>query len=632
MKRIFVLLIFAFLAACLPSYADTLTADEAKAVAEKFFGIGVKGTKSSSATLSLVRGKASGATGSSFSGATKSSADSAEPSFYVFNRSTGGYVIISAESGYHPVLGYSLTESFSFEDLPDGMQWLLDILDGSIIDVRRSGAEGGSGIDREWEHIGSALAGAGSTATLATAEWGQDAPYNDQCPMVTGESSLAVTGCVATATAILMHWQANHRSNVPDRPEYVTVPAYSYTKNGTSISIPARNLSGRVYDFSAMPYSDDDMQNASSTVKRNVADLMSDLGHAYKMQYGKSSGTQSSLAVYTLGTYFKYRKDNRTEMYENYSEAEWFAKIKDSIDNGNPVFYAGQEQWMGINMGGHCFLIDGYDEANNLIRFNYGWNGLYHDSFLRLGNQYAYSQEAVFNLVPNTDGSSQAFPPARISFAKNGSYSGLIASDEIAPGKSVDIKVGFLANSGPEVKKFYLRLVHVSAATGVRTPFNIYADYSDGLAPGYMVGYTFPGISVSSSQFKLGDYIAAEYSEDYPSSLYSVKTWVPLDSTPLYGEVVTRLPVIPIPFLDIPESGSVGVKYELKLVNCDQPWAYDTKWSWSSEQASASAVIAAGGTNNHHYITFSKAGTYVVKAEIGSGSGKENIRAVIEIK
>ena len=620
MKRIFVLLICAFLAACLPSYADTLTVDEAKAAAERFFGIGGKATKSSSATLSLVRGKASGS--------TKSSADSAEPSFYVFNRSTGGYVIISAESGYHPVLGYSLTESFSFEDLPDGMQWLLDILDGSIIDVRRSGAEGGSGVDREWERIGSALAGAGSTATLETAEWGQRAPYNDQCPTVTGESLRAVTGCVATATAILMHWQANHRSNVPDRPEYVTVPAYSYTKGGTSVSIPARSLSGRVYDFSAMPYSDDDMKNASSTVKRNVADLMSDLGHAYKMQYSSGgSGTQSSLAVYTLGTYFKYRRDNRTEMYENYSESEWFAKIKDSIDNGNPVFYAGQS-----GSGGHCFLIDGYDGANNLIRFNYGWNGLYHDSFLRLGNQYASSQDAVFNLVPNTDGSSQDFPPARLYFERNGEFSGLKASDEIAPGKSVDIKVGFLASTGPEVKKFYMRLVHVSAATGARTPFYIHANYSDGLAPGYMVGYTFPGISVSSSQFNLGDYIAAEYSEDYPASYYSVQTWVPLDSAPLYGDVVTRLPVIPIPFLDIPESGSVGVKYELKLVNCDQPWAYSTTWSWSSEQEGAAAVIAAGGTDNHHYITFSKAGTYVVKAEIGSGSGKENIRAVIEIK
>ena len=624
MKKSIFLLILAVFIFCQRSAAETLSLDEAKAAAEKFFGIGVKGTKSSSATLSLVRGKASGA--------TKSSADSAEPSFYVFNRSTGGYVIISAESGYHPVLGYALSESFSFEDLPDGMQWLLDILEESILDVRRSGTEGGSGIDREWERIGSALVGAGSTATLETAEWGQDAPYNDQCPTVTGESSRALTGCVATATAILMHWQANHRSNVPDRPEYVSTPSYTYDNDGTNVTIPARSLSGRVYDFSAMPYSDEDMQNASSTVKRNVADLMSDLGHAYKMQYSSGgSGTQSALAVYTLGTYFKYRKDNRTEMYENYSESEWFAKIKNSIDNGNPVFYSGQSYSL-FGGGGHCFLIDGYDEANNLIRFNYGWNGDYHDSFLRLGNRYANSQEAVFNLIPNTDGSSQAYPPSLIYFAKNGSYSGLIASDGIAPGKSVDIKVGYLANSGPEVKKFYLRLVHVSAATGVRTPFNIYADYSAGLAPGYMIAYTFPGISVSSTQFNLGDYIGAEYSEDYPTSYYSVKTWVPLDSAPLYGEVVTRLPVIPIPFLDIPESGSVGVKYELKLVNCDKPWAYDTKWSWSSEQAGASAVIAAGGTNNHHYITFSKAGTYIVKAEIGSGSGKENIRAVIEIK
>lgn len=45
--------------------------------------------------------------------------------FYVFNHPSGGFVVISAENKTMPILGFSLTDSFSYSNLPDALKALL---------------------------------------------------------------------------------------------------------------------------------------------------------------------------------------------------------------------------------------------------------------------------------------------------------------------------------------------------------------------------------------------------------------------------------------------------------------------------------------------------------------------------
>ena len=57
-----------------------------------------------------------------------------------------------------------------------------------------------------------------------------------------------------------------------------------------------------------------------------------------------------------------------------YTEAEWTDIIKDQLDDGLPVYYAGRPATRGSP--GHAFVLDGYDSKNN-FHVNWGWGGSY---------------------------------------------------------------------------------------------------------------------------------------------------------------------------------------------------------------------------------------------------------------
>lgn len=625
MRRLFIV-IAALFGLCFVCSAETLSADEARAFAEKFFHIDSgKSVKSSGAELELVP---YGSVGVKSSG-------SGSPSFYIFNRSTGGFVVISAESEFHPLLAYSYSDLFHPEDIPDGMRWIMEIWEGNIDEVRASGKKASQEVLAEWENIGSTTKAGANVKTLDTVEFGQESPYNDKCPVVPGETERALSGCVATASAILMQYQATHRSNVPDTPEQVTLPDYSYTNpyNGQSTTIQGHSLIGHKYRFSEMPYYDYQVQKASAEVKESIAELMHDLGVAYRMQYSENgSGTYANMAVQVLGTYFRYRKDNRTELRDAYSEEEWFAKIKDSIDNGNPVFYSGDDP----SQGGHCFIIDGYDADNGLVRPNYGWTGSYHyySTFYRLAFRFEYHQQAVFNLVPNTDGGEYDYPDARLFYTEYGEFYGLKTGSVIEAGKSFYLDAGYIQGLGPQGRNFYLRTMYVGT-DGSRTPVGPVFDYNSTLELGYMTRVSDIGpITLTAGQVKLGAKLEMEYSSDYPASASSVTEWVPLTS-PRDGSVVESLPVVSMFYIDVPFKMSLGTSYELKLINGDIPWAYNTTWDFDRTEGVTrawDAKLSHGSTDNRTFITFSEAGTYFLTAEVTHSDRTEKIVTIVEVK
>ena len=609
----------AFLSACPAIFAETISAQQAKAYAEKFFGISAS-TKSSS-SLSLVW------EGSQPS--TKATIYS-EPALYVFNKSNGGFVAISAETEYHPLLAYSEVENFDPEGIPDGLRWLMGTLEAEIRDVRSNGTKAGAVVKKEWENIASlrtAGTKAGTSKKLETAQWGQGAPYNNECPQIEGEQGRSITGCVATASAILMHYQANHRENVPDSPEQTTLPDYSYSSDNGTVNITGHSLVGHSYNFTEMPYSNSDVQKASANVKADIAELMHDLGVAYRMAYGyDGSGTQGELCMYAMGTFFKYCKNNRSEYRDSYSESEWFAKIKNSIDNNNPVFYCGQG-----SDGGHCFLIVGYETNNNLVNINWGWNGGSNSGYYRLGERANFpdKQMAVFNLIPNTTGQEDEFPASELSLISSNGSIGLQADGTIQPNQYFEISVFWLYNRGPLDANPYLRFVLVS--NGERNSLVQFPNKMGPISPGSGIGF-YGSMRLSADQLSLGNVIELEYSEDCPDNVSKVKTWIPVE-TNNDGSVVYALPVVPMFVLDLPSECKKGQAYELKLINGDIPWSEYTEWSWESSTSGASASINTGKlSDNHNYITFNKAGTYTVTGKVRYDDRKERIRAVINVK
>ena len=121
--------------------------------------------------------------------AQESSAVAGAHDFYAFNITGGGFVIIAGEDRANQVLGYSDSGCLDFNNLPENLKALLKGYQEEIeyLQVHPS-------LD-----VKPAIRASGGivVAPLIKSHWGQQMPYNLQCPIYNGE--YCVVGCVATA-------------------------------------------------------------------------------------------------------------------------------------------------------------------------------------------------------------------------------------------------------------------------------------------------------------------------------------------------------------------------------------------------------------------------------------------------
>lgn len=304
-------------------------------------------------------------------------ATTASPSdaYYVFNNDAGGFVIIAGDDAVTPVLGYTSTGSFDAENLPDGLKDLLKSYERQIAAL-------GDNYVANQTATRAAFTG---EKLLKTAEWNQMAPFNKYTP------SNYVTGCVATAGAIVMKHHGYPAKGTG---------SHSYTWNGKTLTA---NF-GHDYDWANMPTK---YTVGNDEAFDGVARLMSDLGVAVEMKYAKGgSGASMEDLLTALKKYFGYSKYARLLAIADLGAEVWNDRLRAEIDANRPILYSAVDS----NKGGHSFVIDGYKDESFSV--NWGWGG-YCDGFYRigalnpetggkpLGDQYNLSQSAVFSLQPS---------------------------------------------------------------------------------------------------------------------------------------------------------------------------------------------------------------------------------------
>ena len=197
--------------------------------------------------------------------------------YYVFNNDAGGFVIIAGDDAVTPVLGYTSTGSFDAENLPDGLKDLLKSYERQIAAL-------GDSYQANQTATRAAFTG---EKLLKTAEWNQMAPFNKYTP------NNYVTGCVATAGAIVMKHHGYPAKGTG---------SHSYTWNGKTLTANFEHD----YDWANMPAKYDGTNDAAFD---GVARLMADLGVAVEMQYAKSgSGAYIGNLTSALQKYFGYSK------------------------------------------------------------------------------------------------------------------------------------------------------------------------------------------------------------------------------------------------------------------------------------------------------------------------------------
>lgn len=323
--------------------------------------------------------------------------DRGTPAFYVFNIGQEGYVVVSGDDNYRPIIGFSRMDPFDPTN-PELAYYL-----GTIVSGRNHvSAYATPEITAEWEMVlnsGRLMSknGGRKVDVLVATRWNQNYPFNYYCPSYAGGSGgHFYVGCVATAMAqVMKYW--NHPLQGQGSHTY-TSPAHPYTQNHPA-NVPANTCSA---DFGATTYDWDNMPNrlvSSSPIEQieAVATLMYHCAVAVDMDWDyDGSGSNSITASQAISQYFRYTNAAVYQRRANYSAAVWAQKVRESLDMGWPLLYSGVEEGERY---GHAFVLDGYDD-NDMYHFNFGWSGSGDDWYTFEGQDYHVNDGAIFNFVP----------------------------------------------------------------------------------------------------------------------------------------------------------------------------------------------------------------------------------------
>ena len=270
MKRI--LTVITMLAALLQISARQISQDEALETANRFVRGNSRLRALSQAQMKLAYVKTEGS----------------QNRLYVFNASTGGFVIVSGSDATEQVLGYGTSGAFDAQNMAPGLVDMLDIYSEEI----------GYAIDNNIERTSAPVQTADTRSSIAPmlkTQWGQSTPFNNLCPMV--GSNRSVTGCLATAMAQVMK-----HHNWPEVGEGSR--SYESTLGGETVTLSV--------DFGETTYDWENMLNNYSTGYNEqqanaVATLLYSCGVACGMNYATSTAPSAELFK-ALPNNFKYDK------------------------------------------------------------------------------------------------------------------------------------------------------------------------------------------------------------------------------------------------------------------------------------------------------------------------------------
>ncbi len=283
--------------------------------------------------------------------------------YYAFNIDGGGFIIIAGEDRASQVLGYSDKGRLDFNRLPDNFKALMDGYKGQIEFLQTH---------PEYDVTPAlhATSGAGIEPLIKT-NWGQEDPYDWQCPVYNNE--YCVVGCVATAMAqVMYYWR--YPTTSPSLNSY-----YCYSIGRTVPALPEASFN---YNLMLPSYCHWDWDNSvlvqdtyTDAQAQEVAKLGRYCGQAVRMDYspeGSGAYTNDQLTGMKKFGYSSSARDVTRESWwsTNYTTAEWEAMIKEELDQRRPILYSANDP----SAGGHAFICDGYNSEGK-FHFNFGWYG-----------------------------------------------------------------------------------------------------------------------------------------------------------------------------------------------------------------------------------------------------------------
>lgn len=321
-----------------------------------------------------------------------------EVAFYIFNvKGEKGFIFVSADDNYFPVIAFSSNSEIKIKDLPDNIIDLYNILAGKIRYSAKNKLTENEKIKQLWLKYSASsqknISQKGTKGTvLVTANWNQDGDYDDWIPF--DENGTPPTGCVATAMGIIMkYW--NYPQQGSGQTSYYAYPYGTLSANFTD----SRYFWNLMDDNSGNTFSAHLLFHCGVAVHMNY---QLDGSGAY-VEYGPNS------AYNALKNYFGYSTNLNYKSQNSYTDSQWKIFLKDEIDAGRVMLYKGSN-----SSGGHAWVCDGYNNSD-LFHFNMGWGG-YNNGYYDINNVSGFDTDmgAIMNIYPDGNNSYQG-PPQNLA-------------------------------------------------------------------------------------------------------------------------------------------------------------------------------------------------------------------------
>ena len=237
---------------------------------------------------------------------------------------------------------------------------------------------------------------------LGGIKYNQGRPYNDKCPYING--GRAVTGCVATAMAMVMRYY-----------KYPACGTGSFTYTGGDDGAKTINLEDYPFNWDNMLETYDGVDYTAAEADA-VSTLMLACGASLNMNYSKDgSGANVSKVDALLKNNFYYSRDVSFISTQNSPDPDetiyyWGEDaVRPELQAGHPLIFAG---FPSMGQTGHCFVIDGYKVMNNEYYYhvNWGWGGrgncycLLNRLEIDRENFSGYNLQMVYYIYPKTLG------------------------------------------------------------------------------------------------------------------------------------------------------------------------------------------------------------------------------------
>lgn len=267
---------------------------------------------------------------------------------YVFNLSTGGYVIVSGEPTTESIIGYSTSGKIDKNNLPSNLKAALNGYENEI--------KSSIGTKELLSRADASPQYTKAIAPLVKVKWNQHSPYDKYTPYVNGQKT--PTGCVPTAMAQLMgHYKWPEKGH-----GYIT---HGFVEND-KLRIDSINLDTTPIDWANM--CDTYRGNETEAQKEAVAMLMRMCGYACNVTYNPSgSGANGYAPKYALKEHFYYK--SKYIAYWGDQQDKW-TSMYEALKAQKPLICSVK----GLGNDPHEVIVDGCDK-NGFFHINFGWGG-----------------------------------------------------------------------------------------------------------------------------------------------------------------------------------------------------------------------------------------------------------------